>query len=107
MSLRQASRPLSLMWGIALLAAPALSAHPRERSWFERVEQDRDRGAGRIEDDQAWELRRLREDRYTQRRRRPGRDLERLDEERERRLRLDAAARGDAPVDARRTGGSV
>jgi hypothetical protein len=73
------------------------AADPAGRSWFDHVERDRDRGAGRIEDDSTWELRRLREERDVRlHRAAPRRDFERLDEERDRRLQLDALQRRDA-----------
>jgi hypothetical protein len=71
-----------------------MAVEPRERSWFERVERDRDRAAGRIVDDQTWESRRLQENRDVRLgRARPRREFERLEEERDRRLQLEARAR--------------
>ena len=84
----------SLAVGVALLPLHVLRAEPAERRWIERIERDSDRGAGRIIDQQTWELRRLRDDREAQRLRLgPRRDLARLEEERERSRQLDAAAR--------------
>jgi hypothetical protein len=50
------------------------------------VERDRDRGAGRIEAQPSWEVRRMREGRT-------GRELEQVDAERDRQLQLEARAR--------------
>src|SRR5215207_232021 len=63
--------------GCSAPAAPVAAAprdEPRGRTWFEQVERDRDRGAGRIVDRSTWEL-------------------QRLDEERDRRHQIDDAAR--------------
>jgi hypothetical protein len=88
-------------------SAPSRAAPPPDRPWIVRVERDRDRGAGRIVDEQTWETGRMAEDRDV----RLGRlrEFERLDEERDRRLQLDAAARGGpGPVlEAGRNSGSV
>jgi hypothetical protein len=66
----------------------AAGGEPAERPWFERVERDRDRGAGRILDEPTWELDRLRDDRP------PGRrEFRRISDERDRRLQLDARER--------------
>ena len=78
-------------------AAPAGAAppdEPRGPTWFEQVERDRDRGAGRIVDRSTWELQRLAEDRDVRLRRlRPRREFDRLDEENDRRRQIDAATR--------------
>lgn len=77
---------------VVTTAAPA--AEPRDRPWIEQVERDRDRGTGRIVSEPAWETDRLRERRDVRLGRlRPRREFEKLDEERDRRLRLDERAR--------------
>jgi hypothetical protein len=86
------------------------AAPPPDRPWIDQVERDRDRGAGRIVDEQTWETRRLQEDRDVRLGRLRGRrEFERLDEERDRRLQMDAAARGGPrPVlESGRNNGSV
>ena len=92
----------------ALAAAPR--DEPRGRTWFEQVERDRDRGAGRVVDRATWELQRLAEDRDVRLKRlRPRREFERLGEENDRRHQIDKLAREterDADA-AGRTGGSV
>lgn len=84
----------------ALAPAAAPPAPPRDRPWIERVERDRDRGAGRVVDEPTWETGRLRDQRDVRLGRlRPRRELERLDEERDRRLQLDERARrGQRPL---------
>jgi len=87
-------RPAVAMLGL-LLPIASIAAAPPDRPWIDHVERDRDRGAGRIVDEQTWETQRLREDRDVRLRRlHPRREFERLDEERDRRLQLDARARG-------------
>jgi hypothetical protein len=94
----------------ALLAGTGalLSAADRaERPWVDQVGRDRDRGAGRIVDEPTWETSRLQEDRDVRLGRlEPRRDFDRFDEERDRRLQLDARGRAVAPS-AARTEGSV
>ena len=78
-----------------LLPVTSIAAAPPDRPWIDHVERDRDRGAGRIVDEQTWETQRLQEDRDVRLRRlRPRREFDRLDEERDRRLQIDARARG-------------
>src|SRR5512132_3262096 len=86
-------------WGAP---APAHAAGPREPTWFEHVEHDRDRGAGRVEDQQTWELRRMREDRAR-------RSFEQVNAERDRQLQIEALQRqaGRTPVGKGPEGGSV
>jgi hypothetical protein len=73
-------------------AAPG--SEPRGRSWIDQVGRDRDRGAGRIVDDATWETQRLQERRDVRLGRlRPRRGFERFDEERDRELQIEAAAR--------------
>ena len=80
---------------------------PRERPWIDQVERDRDRSAGRILDSSSWELHQLRESRDVRLRRlTPRREFERLDEERDRQLQIDAARRRQGPV-PEAAGGSV
>ena len=86
------------VWSTAAASTAAPAAAPRDRPWIERVERDRDRAAGRIIDEPTWEANRLREGgdaRFG--RLRPRREFERLDEERDRRLRLDDRARRARP----------
>ena len=93
-----------------LPAAPAPAAPPPDRPWIDQVERDRDRGAGRIVDEQAWETQRMAEDRDVRLGRlRQQREFDRLGEERDRRLQLDARARGGpGPVlEPARNDGSV
>ena len=72
-----------------------------QRPWVDQVEHDRDRGAGRIVDEQTWETSRLQEDRDVRLGRlEPRRDFDKFDEERDRRLRLDAAAQRGRPLTA-------
>ena len=87
-------RSVTLLLGCCVLGAGAFAAEARERSWIDRVERDRDRAAGRIVDEQAWEVRRQQERRDVRmgRLRKPG-GFEAFDEERDRRLQLDARAR--------------
>jgi hypothetical protein len=89
-------------------SAPARAADPPDRPWIERVERDRDRSAGRIVDDSTWELHRIRE-RADERlgRLRERRDFERLDEERDRQLQLEARSRRSAQSLIEGDGGSV
>ena len=102
------SAAVVLFMSVVVPSSPA--APPPDRPWIDQVERDRDRGAGRIVDEQTWETRRLQEDRDVRLGRlRPRREFDRLDEERDRRLQLDARARGEpglvlAPVGG---GGSV
>ena len=77
-----------LLFAPLLVAQNVAAANAPERTWFEQVERDRDRGAERIEDDARWELRRLRDYRIPVRR-----EFERVDEERDRRLRIEARER--------------
>jgi hypothetical protein len=78
------------------------AAEQQKRTWFERVERDRDRGAGRAEDQQSWELRRMKQDRT-------GRSFDRVDADRDRQLQLEALARQGqrAPVGKGPDDGSV
>ena len=77
----------ALLTGSCVGADP-LAREPAQRPWFEQVERDRDRGAGRIVDEPTWELDRLHDDRT------PGRrEFQRINEERDRRLQLDARER--------------
>jgi hypothetical protein len=89
----------SRLWSIPLLLAFAVianGARPRELSWFEQVEKDRDRGAGRIVDDATWETLRFQERRDVHLGRlTPRRDFDRFDEERDRELQIEAKARRD------------
>jgi hypothetical protein len=81
-----------LLFGAVPMAAGA--AAPRERSWFEQVERDRDRGAGRVVDDATWETQRLqerRDERFGILE--PSRGYQRIDEERERELAIERRAR--------------
>ena len=91
------------------LLCAAASAEPRERPWIERVERDRDRGAGRVVDEQAWEARRQEERRDVGMGRvRAPTEFERFDQERERRLLLEARSRrAERDAGARRGDGSV
>jgi len=94
----------------AVPAAAAPRDEPRGRTWFEQVERDRDRGAGRIVDRSTWDLQRLNENRDVRLRRlRPRREFERLDDENDRRHQIDAVARRAGRSDDRigPTGGSV
>ena len=76
------------------MSASTGAAEPRGRSWFEQVERDRDRGAGRIVDDATWETQRLEERRDVRLGRlTPRREFDRFDEERDRELQLQASAR--------------
>src|SRR5205809_1211540 len=83
-------------WLIVLavgVPVPAGAAGPRERSWFEQVERDRDRGAGGSVEDATGETQRLQERRdlglgVLE----PRRRFERFDEERDRELQIEAAA---------------
>jgi len=98
--------------GCSAPAAPVAAAprdEPRGRTWFEQVERDRDRGAGRIVDRSAWELQRLGEDRDVRLGRlRPRREFERLDEENDRRHQIDDdARRAGRPEGTGPDGGSV
>jgi hypothetical protein len=70
-------------------------AAPRERRrLYERVEDDVDRGRGRIEDERTYEVRRLQDDRDERLRRiEPRRESERFEEEYDRNRRLDARVR--------------
>ena len=72
---------------------------------YERVEDDVDRGRGRIEDERTYEIRRLQDDRDERLRRiQPRRESERFEEEYDRRRRIDA--RADAARTERREAGS-
>ena len=65
-----------------------------ERPLYQRVEEDVDRGAGRIEDEQTYEIRRMQEDRDRRMGQlAPRREFDRFQEEEDRRLRLERAAR--------------
>ena len=77
-------------------------AEPRaRRRLYERVEDDVDRGRGRIEDERTYEVRRLQDDRDERLRRiRARRESERFEEEYDRNRRL--AARAEAARAARR-----
>jgi hypothetical protein len=102
-------RGVTLFLGCCVLGAGAFAAEPRERSWIDRVERDRDRAAGRIVDEQTWEVGRQQERRDVRmgRLRKPG-GFEAFDEERDRRLQLDARARrADAARAAAGDDGSV
>ena len=89
----------------ALLGCLAISnwtsgADPGGHRWFDQVERDRDRGAGRVEDPQTWDVRRLQDDQDERAGRlRTRREFERLGEDRDRQLQLEALAR-----QAQRTG---
>jgi hypothetical protein len=91
---RHTFRSVIILLGCCVMGATAVAAEPRERSWIDRVERDRDRAAGRIVDEPTWETRRQQERRDVRmgRLRKPGR-FEEFDEERDRRLQLDARAR--------------
>jgi hypothetical protein len=92
------------IWLTVPSSSPA--APPPDRPWIDQVERDRDRGAGRIVDEQTWETQRIQEDRDVRLGRlRPRREFDRLDEERDRRLQLDARARGEPGVVLGPTGG--
>ena len=71
------------------------SPRPRqERPLYQRVEEDVDRGAGRIENEQTYEIRRSQEDRDRRMGRlAPRREFDRIQEEEDRRARLQRAAR--------------
>jgi hypothetical protein len=88
---------ICLIAAALVMAGPSLAAtaaKPRERSWFEQVERDRDRGAGRIVDEPTWESRRFQERRDVRLGRlRPRREFERLEEEQDRRLQIEALER--------------
>jgi hypothetical protein len=72
----------------------AIAAQPGERSWMDQVERDRDRGAGRIVDEPTWQVQRQRERADVRLGRlKPRREFERFDEERDRDLQIEAAAR--------------
>src|SRR5690349_11806158 len=105
------SRRVVVVSFVALLGASAalLSAAERaERPWIDQVERDRDRGAGRIVDEPAWETSRIQEDRDVRLGRlEPRRDFDRFDEERDRRLRLDARSRAAAPSGVRADGSVI
>ena len=94
---------LSSVLSCCVPTAPAGAAppdEPRGPTWYEQVERDRDRGAGRVVDPSTWELQRLGEDRDVRLGRlRPRREFDRLDEENDRRRQIDAAARGGRPRD--------
>lgn len=93
----------------AFPTAHSAAASPPDRPWIEQVERDRDRGDGRVVDRPTWEVRRLREAGDVRLERvRPRREFERLDEERDRRTRLDSLWRGRrTPPDGERGGQSV
>jgi hypothetical protein len=85
---------------VVLACAPMIAsgAQPRDRSWMEQVEPERDRGAGRIVDQPTYELDRIRERSDVLAGRIPDRrEFERLDEERDRQLRIEAKARQNRP----------
>src|SRR2546425_9652744 len=92
-------RQMMRAWCFVLLSVAAVSAstgaaEPRGRSWFEQVERDRDRGAGRIVDDATWETQRLEERRdVLLGRLNPRREFDRFYEERDRELQLETNAR--------------
>lgn len=72
---------------------PRPQAPAERRRLYERVEEDVDRGRGRIEDRQTYDVRRSQDDRDERLGRiPPRRDAERLAEEYDRQRRLDAAA---------------
>src|SRR6476620_5932941 len=90
----------TLVTVLALLgcAVPAAGAQPRERSWMEQVERERDRGAGRIVDQPTYDLDRIRERADVVAGRIPDRrEFERLDEERDRQLQIEKKARETRP----------
>ena len=84
----RAVRPLLFCASVLLLSIGASAADRDPRPWFEQVERDRDRGAGRVEEQPSCELRRLRDARAPARR-----EFERIDEETDRRLRVEARRR--------------
>ena len=78
----------------AAAAAAAADPEPRRRTWFEQVERDRDRGAGRIVDDWTWEAQRMEERRDVRLgRAQPRRPFDRFDEDRDRELQIERNAR--------------
>jgi hypothetical protein len=87
---------LALAWFAAVAAAER--AEPRDGSWIHQVERERDRGAGRIVDQPTYDLERVRERADVVAGRVPGRrEFERLDEERDRQLRIEQKAREGRP----------
>jgi len=81
-------------WGACAVAVRAADPEPRQPTWFEQVERDRDRGAGRIVDDATWQAQRFEERRDVRRRRaQPMRAFDTFEEDRERESQIEAAAR--------------
>jgi hypothetical protein len=74
--------------------SPRATPEPRERRrLYEQVEEAVDRGNGRVEDEQTYQLRRLRDDRDARLGRvKPQREVERIDEGQDRRERIEQQA---------------
>jgi hypothetical protein len=86
-------------------AAPAADPEPRRQTWFEQVERDRDRGAGRVVDDATWEAQRIEERRDVRLgRARPRRAFDRFDEDRDRERQIETNARRRQQAGARGIG---
>jgi len=93
--MRLAARML-LAFLTASAAAPAFAAdpEPREKTWFEQVERDRDRGAGRVVDRATWQVQRAEEVRDVRLgRAKARRPFDRFDEDRDRELQIESIAR--------------
>ena len=80
----------------ASAASPAFAAdpEPREKTWFEQVERDRDRGAGSVVDRATWQVQRAEEVRDVRLgRAKARRPFDRFDEDRDRELQIESIAR--------------
>jgi hypothetical protein len=96
---------VALACGATVRAARAADPEPREHTWMEQVERDRDRGAGRIVDDSTWEAQRFEERRDVRLgRARPRRPFDTFDEDRDRELQIEAEARRRARIPTRGIG---
>jgi hypothetical protein len=86
--------PCLLLAFLATSAASAADPEPRQKTWFEQVERDRDRGAGRVVDRPTWEAQRFEERRDVRLgRAEPRRAFDRFEEDRDRQLQIESMAR--------------
>jgi hypothetical protein len=86
--------PCLLLVSLSTSVAFAADPEPREKTWFEQVERDRDRGAGRVVDRPTWDARRTEEVRDVRLgRAKPRRSFDRFEEDRDRELQIESMAR--------------
>jgi hypothetical protein len=87
-----------ILFGFATAsAAPAADPEPREKTWFEQVERDRDRGSGRVVDRATWQVQRAEEVRDVRLgRAEPRSAFDRFEEDRDRELQIESIARRKA-----------